>query len=323
MSNSSPLLEVRELSAAWDGVPVLRDIQFEVREGEVFVLLGPNGSGKTTLLRCLAGLETPTAGTVLLDGVDITARPPHQRGVVLMFQDPALFPHRTVYENIAYAPLLRHRPLREVQEEVGRLIELLHLTGFEDRRPNQLSGGELQRVALARTLAARPRLVLLDEPFASIDVELKGELRAEFRHVLRASGTSAIHVTHDREEGLFLGDRVGLLFDGRLQPPGPPSAVFGRPRTVRAARFLGYNVLAGSAGSVGVLPADLHLLPPGSAGLAATVLVAGPVGRENEVVLRTEDGQRLEMRTPASEPCPEAGRRVSLGWERSVDLDAE
>lgn len=323
MSSSKPLLQVHRLSAAWDGMPVLTDIEFDVREGEIFVLLGPNGSGKTTLLRCLAGLERPTHGTVLLEGVDITSRPPHQRGVVLMFQDPALFPHRTVYENIAYAPLLRHRPLPEVEEQVGHLIELLHLSGFEDRRPNQLSGGELQRVALARTLAARPRLVLLDEPFASIDVELKAELRAEFRQVLQASGTSAIHVTHDREEGLFLGDRVGLLFDGRLQEPGSPSEVFGRPRTPRAARFLGYNVLAGPVGTVGVLPAELHLLPAGVAGLDATVLVAGPVGRETEVVLRTHDGQRLEMRTPASGPCPEPGHRVTVGWDHSVALAPE
>jgi ABC-type Fe3+/spermidine/putrescine transport system ATPase subunit len=320
VSSSRALLEVRGLSAAWDGVPVLRDVMLEIQEGELFVLLGPNGSGKTTLLRCLAGLEPPTQGTVHLDGVEITHRPPHQRGVALMFQDPALFPHRSVYENIAYAPLLKRRPRREVDEEVGRLMELLHLSGFEDRRPNQLSGGELQRVALARTLAARPRLVLLDEPFASIDVELKAELRAEFRHVLRASGTSAIHVTHDREEGLFLGDRVGLLFDGRLQEPASPSELFGNPRTTRAARFLGYNVLTRPAGIVGVLPSDLHFLPPGEDGLSATVLVTGPVGKEVEVVLRTLDGQRLEMRTMARAPLPTAGSPVTLGWERAVDL---
>jgi ABC-type Fe3+/spermidine/putrescine transport system ATPase subunit len=323
VSSSKPLLEVRNLAAAWDGVPVLDGVNFEIAEGELFVLLGPNGSGKTTLLRCLAGLERPTLGTVHLDGVDITERAPHQRGIVLMFQDPALFPHRSVYENIAYAPLLKRRPTSEVTEEVGRLIELLHLSGFEDRRPNQLSGGELQRVALARTLAARPRLVLLDEPFASIDVELKAELRSEFRHVLRASGTSAIHVTHDREEGLFLGDRVGLLFEGRLRPPGTPSDIFGSPGTVRAARFLGYNVLAGPSGPVGVLPSDLRLRPTATDGLAATVLVSGPVGRENEVVLRTDEGQRLEVRIPAAEVPPSAGTRVGLGWERSVGLTTE
>jgi len=323
VSSSKSLLEVRSLSAAWDGAPVLKEINFDLAEGELFVLLGPNGSGKTTLLRCLAGLERPTAGTVHLDGVDITDRPPHRRGIVLMFQDPALFPHRSVYENIAYAPLLRHRPVREVEEEVGRLVELLHLSGFEDRRPDQLSGGELQRVALARTLAARPRLVLLDEPFASIDVELKAELRSEFRHVLRASGTSAIHVTHDREEGLFLGDRVGLLFNGRLGSLGPPSEVFDNPGNVRAARFLGYNVLSDSSGMVGVLPADLRILPSGASGLDATVLVSGPVGRENVVMLRTRDGQRLEMRTGISDALPSPGSRVRLGWQRAVGLTPE
>ena len=319
MSSSKAVLEVDHLSAAWDGVPVFRDVSLRIPEGEFFVLLGPNGSGKTTLLRCLAGLERPTGGTVRLDGVDVTRQPPHRRGIVLMFQDPALFPHRSVYENIAYAALLQHRPVAEVREEVGRLVSLLHLDGFEDRRPHQLSGGELQRVALARTLAARPRLVLLDEPFASIDVELKAELRSEFREVLRASATTAVHVTHDREEGLFLGDRVGLLFDGALQAQGAPSEVFGNPKSVRAARFLGYNVFDDSSkGATGVLPTDLRIVPPSGPGVEAVVMVTGPVGRENQVVLRTESGQRVEMRSPG--PLPSPGTHVRLSWERSVPL---
>ena len=320
MSSSRPLLEVQDLSSAWDGVPVLHRIAFDLPEGELLVLLGPNGSGKTTLLRCLAGLETPTAGRITLDGTDITRRPAHRRGIALMFQDPALFAHRSVYENIAYAPLLQRRPRPEVDDTVGRLIELLHLSGFEDRRPNQLSGGELQRVALARTLAARPRVVLLDEPFASIDVELRAELRSEFREVLRASGTSAIHVTHDREEGLFLGDRVALLFDGVLEVPRPSVDVFAHPGTVRAARFLGYNILQGPTGPVGVLPVDLRARPSGTPGIDASVLVAGSVGNEQEVVLKTTDGQRLEMRTAGGEDLPTPGTRVRLGWERSVPL---
>jgi ABC-type Fe3+/spermidine/putrescine transport system ATPase subunit len=318
--SSSPLLEVEGLSAAWDGLPVLRSVSFTVAPGEFLVLLGPNGSGKTTLLRCLVGLERPSAGTVRLAGADLEGLPPYKRGIGLMFQDPALFPHRTVYENIAYAPLLQRRARTEVEQEVDGLVDLLHLSGFEDRRPDQLSGGERQRVALARTLAARPRLVLLDEPFASIDVELKAELHAEFRRALRAFGTAAIHVTHDREEGLFLGDRVGLLFEGSLETIGPPSEVFERPGTVRAARFLGYNVLFGPAGPEAVRAEDLRMGPAGTAGTEATVVVAGTTGRETLVILRTDDGARVELRSPAPAGPIAPGTRVSLEWDRSVPL---
>jgi len=318
--SSNPLLEVKGLSAAWDGQPVLHSVSFVVAPGEFLVLLGPNGSGKTTLLRCIAGLERPSAGTVRLGGVSLEGLPPYRRGIGLMFQDPALFPHRSVYENIAYAPLLQRRPRLEVEREVDGLVDLLHLSGFEDRRPDQLSGGERQRVALARTLAARPRLVLLDEPFASIDVELKGELHAEFRRALRAFGTAAIHVTHDREEGLFLGDRVGLLFDGSLETVGRSAEVFERPGTVRAARFLGYNVLFGPTGPVAVRAEDLRTGPAGTGRPEATVVVAGSTGRETLVILRTDDGGRIELR--ASEPPgPMApGARVSLQWDRSIPL---
>jgi spermidine/putrescine transport system ATP-binding protein len=318
--SSSPLLEVDRLSSAWDGVPVLRQVSFSVGEGEFLVLLGPNGSGKTTLLRCLAGLERPTEGTVRLRGVDVTGLPAHLRGIGLMFQEPALFPHRTVYENIAYAPLLQRLPRAEVEQAVDRLVDLLHLSGFEDRGPDQLSGGERQRVALARTLAARPRLVLLDEPFASIDVELRAELHAEFRRALRAFGTAAIHVTHDREEGLFLGDRVGLLFDGVLEVVGAPAEVYERPETVRAARFLGYNVLSTSSGPVAIRSEELRCEAAGGDGPTATVVAAGTTGRESLVILRADDGGRLELRSATPATSFVSGSRVHLRWEKSIAL---
>jgi ABC-type Fe3+/spermidine/putrescine transport system ATPase subunit len=319
VSSSSPLLRVRGLSAAWGATPVLRDVSFEVAAGEYFVLLGPNGSGKSTLLRLLAGLERPTAGTIELDGENLADRPTHRRGIGLMFQDPALFPHRTVFENIAYAPMLQRRPTAEVDTEVRELVHLLRLEGFEDRSPDALSGGERQRVALARTLAARPKLVMLDEPFASIDVDLRAELRAEFRDVLRDRETAAIHVTHDREEGLFLAGRLGLLFEGRLATVGTPESVFGQPPDARSARFLGYNVGVVEGRAVGVDPRDVRLasVPPG---VPCTVATVGPVGRERVAVLRTVSGDRWEARGTEGLDGRRSGEAVFVRWDRSVEL---
>jgi ABC-type Fe3+/spermidine/putrescine transport system ATPase subunit len=320
VSSSEPILRVEGLSAAWGREPVLHHLTFEVAPGELFVLLGPNGSGKSTLLRCLAGLEPPTAGRILLEGRDLTGVPAHRRGIVLMFQDAALFPNRTVYENIAYAPLLQRRPRPEVEEEVRRQVELVGLAGLEDRAPDHLSGGERQRVALARTLAARPRMVLLDEPFAAIDPEAKAELRADFRRALRSAGASAIHVTHDRPEGLFLGDRVGLLFDGRLERVGAPREVFADPGSERAARFLGYNILPGSDGPVAVDPRDLHVSMEGG-GPELRVVAAGTTGGERLVIYRANDGDRFESRGPEDDgTLPQPGQRVRVTWTRSVPL---
>lgn len=320
MSSYSTLLDVEQLSAAWGGTPVLRSVGLSIAEGEYFVLLGPNGSGKTTLLRCIAGLDRPTQGRVTLGGSDITQLPPHRRGIGLMFQDPALFTHRSVFENIAYAPLLQRLPRTEVDEVVGRMVDLLHLQGLEDRRPEALSGGERQRVALARTLAARPRLVLLDEPFASIDVDVKADLRTEFRRALSSLHTAAIHVTHDREEGLFLGDRVGLLFAGTLETVGTPEQVFGSPTTERTARFLGYNVLAGPTGPEAVHPSDLGIAPVAADGLPMTVIAVGTVGRERLSVLRTDSGERVEARFPEGTDAVLPGMRVAVRWDRAVLL---
>ncbi|MCI4372113.1 MAG: ABC transporter ATP-binding protein [Thermoplasmata archaeon] len=320
MLNSEPMLRVEGLSAAWGRTPVLEGVTFEVGPGELFVLLGPNGSGKSTLLRCLAGLEAPTLGRIFLEGRDVTGVPAHRRGIGLMFQDAALFPHRTVYENIAYAPLLQRRSRSSVDEEVGRQVALLGLSGFEDRAPDQLSGGERQRVALARTLAARPRMVLLDEPFASIDPELKAELRADFRRALRAAGASAIHVTHDRPEGLFLGDRVGLLFDGHLDRVAPPIQLFADPGSERAARFLGYNILVGAQGPEAVDPREVRLSPVGPDGPALTVVAAGTTGGERLVILRTSDGARVEVRGPDDGETPAPGDLLRATWSRSIRM---
>ena len=315
--SSSDRLEVDRLSAAWDRVPVVRSVSFSVAPGELLVLMGPNGGGKTTLLRAIAGLERPTDGSIRVDGRPVLDVPPHRRGIGMLFQEPALFPHRTVWENIAYGLEVARMDRGDIDRRVAELAELLHLSALLERSPEGLSGGEQQRVALARTLAPRPAIVLLDEPFASVDPELRGQLAAEFRRVLRGQAATSIFVTHDREEGLFLGDRVALLFDGRLVQVGRPESVFDRPSTPAVARFLGYNVIGTPGGPVAVLPSDLRLGPERPDGLVGEVVGSARAGETTVTHLRTTDQERLEARAPASEPPHPVGARRSIGWRQA------
>ena len=319
---SSELLAVRDLRASWDGTPVLRGISFDVRVGEFVVLLGPNGSGKTTLLRCLAGLEAIDGGGIELNGVPIERWPTHRRGIGLVSQEPSLFPHRTVVDNIAYGALLQRLPPAEVVRRVEGLLETLDLGRFRDRYPTQLSGGEAQRVALARALAPEPALVLLDEPFASVDPELRGELRAEFRHLLAERNVAAIHVTHDRDEGSFLGERVLILIDGSVVQEGAPREVYARPRTAAIARFLGFNILPGPTGPVAVLPEGVSVQAAGGSGVPATVIASGPVGRSLSIHLRLADGTRVEARRPLGDGNVPVGARVVLAWSEGIPFAA-
>jgi thiamine transport system ATP-binding protein len=316
----SELLRVEGLTASWEGTPVVRDVSFAVLRGETLVLMGPNGGGKTTLLRAIAGLERPTAGDVRFDGRSIVDRPVHRRGIGMLFQEPALFPHRSVWENIAYGLELARRPKELVAARVDEMSELLRLGPLLERRPDELSGGEQQRVALARTLAPHPSLVLLDEPFASVDPELRGELAAEFRNVLRRLDTTAIFVTHDREEGLFLGDRVALLFGGRLVQLGTPGSVFEAPASATVARFLGYNVLPGPSGPIAVLPVDVLLGPVEPGALSAEVIGSGVAGATTVTHLRTDSLDRVEARTPSTEAAHTVGAKLGVRWRRSVAI---
>lgn len=313
--SSSERLTVRGLTAAWGEVPVLRGISLDLGPGEFLVLMGPNGSGKTTLLRCLAGLEPTTGGTIAIDGAPIDRLPTHRRGIGLLSQDPALFPRRTVFENIAYGPQVAGVPSGEVEERVHGLIDLLHLGRLEDRPADQVSGGERQRVALARTLAARPRLLLLDEPFAAVDMEIKAELRSEFRDVLRAMSVTTIHVTHDREEAFFLGDRVAVMRDGRVVQDGRPREVQDAPADADVARFLGYNVLSAPSGGIAVHPDDVELIVGGR---GARVVAVGPSGRSSVAHLKLESGERWVVHIGPSFPSVAPGDSVGLRWTREV-----
>ncbi len=230
------------LRRVFDGVEAVSDLSLEVYEGEFFALLGPSGCGKTTALRLIAGFERPDAGVLTLwDDVVSGGRggggfvPPEDRGVGMVFQDYALFPHMSVEQNVAYG--LRDREGRP--ERVAEVLELTSLTALARRGVHELSGGEQQRVALARALAPRPRLLLLDEPFSNLDLTLRSRVRADVREIVRRAGTTAILVTHDQEEALSIADRVGFMWNGRVEQVGSPRQLYARPATLHAAQFIG------------------------------------------------------------------------------------
>ena len=320
MSPEPPLLELRGVSVHLGREPVIYDLDLSVAPRELVALLGPNGSGKTTLLRAIVGLERASAGHIFLDGQEITRVPTHRRRIGLLMQEPALFARRTVLENVAYGPLVQGRTLEAAREEAARALEAVRLSGFETRPAGRLSGGERQRVALARAIAARPRVILLDEPFAAIDPEVRGELRGDFRRVLSELGIAAVHVTHDREEGLFLGDRVAVLVGGRIRTSGPPREVLRDPGSAEVARFLGYNVVQTEEGLCAFFPREAEILPPTHGTTEGQLLASGFTGRDYSAIARTRRGERVEVVSEAAPHWPPAGAVVGLRWSHSVPV---
>ncbi len=239
-----PFLEVRDVHKDYEGDPLLCGVSFDVERGEIASLLGASGSGKTTLLRIIAGLEPARRAQIRLAGEDLTRVPPHRRGVVLMFQEYALFPHKSVAENVAFGLRMRAGGgSQQPEQRVEQMLSLVGLEGFGDRDVNELSGGERQRVALARSLAPEPRLLLLDEPLGALDRNLRERLMEELPAILHEVGVTAITVTHDQEEAFALADRVILLHEGRVAQAGTPRDVYRAPATRWVARFLGLTNL--------------------------------------------------------------------------------
>lgn len=237
------MLTISEISKSFGDKQALSGVSFEVQPGEVVAVVGPSGCGKSTLLNIIAGLESPDHGLVAWEGLALTGIPPYRRGFGLMFQDFALFPHKNVYENVAFGLRMQSMPEEQIQHQVAQVLELVGLPGSGKRDVNTLSGGEQQRVALARALAPRPRLLMLDEPLGSLDRGLRERLVIELRDILHLSRQTAIYVTHDQEEAFSLADRLVIINAGMVEQIGAPEQVYRQPATAFVARFLGLNNL--------------------------------------------------------------------------------
>jgi spermidine/putrescine transport system ATP-binding protein len=232
-------VEVRNAVKRYGALAALDEVTLAVPEGEFFGLLGPSGSGKTTLLRAIAGFVVPDSGEIRIDGQRIEGVPVHKRGIGMVFQNYALFPHLSVFDNVAFGLSVRRVASGEIRSRVAEALRLVRLSGLEERRPRQLSGGQQQRVALARALVTRPKVLLLDEPLGALDKRLRQEMQVELKLIQRTVGITTIFVTHDQEEALTLSDRIAILSEGRLVQVGPPAEVYERPATRFAAEFLG------------------------------------------------------------------------------------
>jgi ABC-type Fe3+/spermidine/putrescine transport system ATPase subunit len=236
-------LKVDHLVKFYEGKPLIKDLSFSLHEKEILCLLGPSGSGKSTLLRIIAGLEPFENGRVTWHGHNLVSVPPEHRSFGFMFQDYALFPHLTVFENVAFGLRMQHLPEKEITQRVAAELERVSMRGFADRKIQNLSGGEQQRIALARTLAPEPKLIMLDEPLGALDRKLREQLTVEIRRILKSAGVPAIYVTHDQEEAFTLADRILLLSGGQLAQVGTPEELYQTPNSSWVANFLGLGTV--------------------------------------------------------------------------------
>ena len=239
---NDPLVRFSEVQKSYDGETlVVKNLNLDIARGEFLTMLGPSGSGKTTCLMMLAGFESATHGTILLGDQPINNVPPHKRGIGMVFQNYALFPHMTVGENLSFPLEVRNLSKDEVQQKVGRALEMVQLSGFQHRRPGQLSGGQQQRVALARALVFEPTLVLMDEPLGALDKQLREHMQYEIKHIHESLGVTVVYVTHDQSEALTMSNRIAVFNDGVIQQLAPPSDLYEKPENAFVAQFIGEN----------------------------------------------------------------------------------
>jgi len=285
-------LSIREVSKVYGGQTAVDCVSLEVEQGEFVALLGPSGCGKTTLLRTIAGLVMPTSGDISIDGKSILEIPAHKRGIGMVFQSYALFPHMTVSDNVAFGPRMARLPSRNIPELIRESLRLVRLESLGSRYPHQLSGGQQQRVAIARAIATKPKVLLLDEPLAALDAKLREVMRVELTELQRRLGLTTVFVTHDQQEALAMADRVAVLRDGHLEQYDPPRRMYDRPASAFVADFVGQmnhfpgRVLAidGQTVHIGTDAADCRILAQRRDGIADGDSVTAMVRPERMVI---------------------------------------
>lgn len=313
----------------WGTTRAVDRVSLHVNSGELVALLGPSGCGKSTTLRLIAGLEAADEGEIHIGGRDVTRLPPAQRGVAMVFQSYALFPHLTVAENIVFGLQVRRVPVAERKRRLDAAAELLGLGALLDRRPAQLSGGQRQRVALGRAIVAEAAVCLMDEPLSNLDAQLRQQMRQEIRALQQRLGMTLIYVTHDQTEAMTMADKVVLLRAGRIEQHGSPAELYERPASTFVAGFIGcpaMNLLPGAAARagdpadsilIGVRPEHIALCEPGR-GLPAQLETIEYLGAESMLICRHDDAHRITVRMPGRVTAG-IGERVGLVWPTDAE----
>ncbi len=316
-----PAVSLRNLTKRFDGqAPALSDLSLDVAAREFLVLLGPSGCGKTTILRLIAGLEEPSAGEIVIDGVRVNDLPPKDRDVAMVFQSYALYPHLTARQNIGFPLRMRRVPAAEIAERVAEVAAMLELNELLDRKPAQLSGGERQRVALGRAVVRRPKVFLFDEPLSNLDARLRVQMRAELVRLHRSLAATMLYVTHDQVEAMTMGQRIAVLSRGELQQVGTPEEIYGKPANTFVASFIGtpgMNLIRDHEGRklLGFRPEDGSLGALDGAARAGGVSLIERLGSETLVHLRLDSGETVVCRLRGA-PAPEVDQRVGLWFAR-------
>jgi multiple sugar transport system ATP-binding protein len=312
-------VSLNALSKSYDDTPVLAGIDLEIANGEYLVLVGPSGCGKSTLLRCIAGLETISAGELSIGGKRMNDVAPQDRNIAMVFQSYALYPHMTVRRNLGFPLEIRKQSAADIASAVDSVAEILELDKLMDRFPGQLSGGQRQRVAMGRAMVRQPAVFLFDEPLSNLDASLRGHMRAELKRLHRRLGSTFVHVTHDQVEALTLADRIMVLNEGIVQQIGTPRELFDTPANTFVAQFIGsptMNLLQRDDHTLGVRPSDIHL---GQGDLTATVELVESLGAEALVHL---DQMGTSMLAQVPEPVAiETGSTVQLRFGRTHRFD--